>query len=291
MNTNRILVTGATGNVGREVVTCLKSMGAPVVAAVTNEDAAARVPHGVEARILRFGDESTYAAAFEGADRLFLLRPPQIADVRRHLFPVIDFAREAGVGHIVFLSLLGVENKRIVPHYKVEQHLLTAGVPYTFLRPSFYMQNLSTTHREEILEDGVISVPVGAAKTSFIDVRDIGEVAAHVLTTEGHEGRAYDLTGPEALDYREVAQIFTEVLGRRIAYTNPSPVRFYLKARRQGVQRKFALVMVALYTATRFGSGEKISNDVERLIGRPPTSMRRFVGDYAEVWMPAAGGR
>lgn len=291
MNTNRILVTGATGNVGREVVTCLESMGAPVVAALSTEATAARMPHGVEARILRFGDESTYAAAFEGVDRLFLMRPPQIADVRRYLFPVIDFARKAGVEHIVFLSLLGVENKRIVPHYKVEQHLLTAGVPSTFLRPSFYMQNLSSTHREEILEDDVISVPVGAAKTSFIDVRDIGEVAAHVLTTEGHEGRAYDLTGPEALDYREVAQIFTDVLGRRIAYTNPSPVRFYLKARRQGVQRKFALVMVALYTATRFGSGEKVSDDVEHLLGRPPTSMRRFVEDYAEVWMPDAGSR
>ncbi|MFW5785961.1 MAG: SDR family oxidoreductase [bacterium] len=284
MKSNKILVTGATGNVGREVVKCLASMGAPVVAAVSNEDAAARVPQGVEGRVFRFGDESTYAAAFEGVDRLFLMRPPQIADVRRHLFPVIDVARDAGVRHIAFLSLLGVEKNKIVPHYKVEQHLLTAGVPYTFLRPSFYMQNLSTTHREEILENDVISVPVGRARTSFVDVRDIGEVAARVLTTEGHAGRAYDLTGPEALEYGEVAQIFTEVLGRRIVYTNPSPVRFYLETRRRGVHRKFALVMVALYTATRFGSGENVSDDVQRLLGRPPVSMRRFVEDYADTW-------
>jgi len=283
---SKTLVTGATGNVGKEVIRYLADYGAAAstVAAVTDPDRAMDLPHGVASRVFRFGDSTTFPEAFDGIDRLFLIRPPQIADVEQYLFPVVDYARSAGVKHIVFLSLLGVENNKVVPHYKVEQYLRSSGVPYTFLRPGFYMQNLSTTHRQEILEDDEIAVPVGKASTSFIDVRDIGEVAARVLTEEGHENTAYSLTGPEALTYGEVAEILSDVLGRQIRYTRPSPLRFYIRSRRRGTPRKFALIMVALYTATRFGSGERITDDVQRLLGRPPISMRRFAEDYAQVW-------
>jgi uncharacterized protein YbjT (DUF2867 family) len=283
---NGILVTGATGNVGAEVIRYLADRGAAAntVAAVTTPERHIDLPDGARSRVFRFDDSTTFPAAFAGIDRLFLIRPPQIADVEQYLVPVIAYARTAGVRHIVFLSLLGVENNKVVPHYKVEQHLLAAGVPYTFLRPGFYMQNLSTTHRQEILEDDEICVPVGNARTSFIDVRDIGAVAARVLTEEGHENTAYSLTGPEALTYAQVAEMLSEVLGRRIRYTRPSSLRFYIRARRRGTPRKFALVMVALYTATRFGSGARVTDEVDRLLGRPPLSMRRFVEDYAEVW-------
>ena len=288
----KILVTGATGNVGSEVVRSLLAMGQPVVAAALDEVDAKKVPgENTETVFFGFGQAETYAAAFEGVGKLFLMRPPQISDVQQYLFPVMDYAKTAGVQQIVFLSLLGVEKQRFVPHYKVEKHLETCGVPYTFLRPSFYMQNLNTTHRQEIREGAEIVVPVGKAKTSFIDVRDIGAVAARVLSEPGHENQAYGLTGTQALDYYEVAERFTEVLGRPIAYRNPSIPRFIRLQHRQGVPLPFILVMVGLYTATRFGAGKQVTEEVERLLGRPPIAMRQYIEDYADAWLPGTQGK
>ena len=281
----RILVTGSTGNVGRELVRSLLEMGQPVAAATIDEMDALNVPGDGTATVLfRFGEGETYRDAFEGVSKLFLMRPPQISDVQTYLFPVVDYAKKVGVRHIAFLSLLGVEKQRFVPHYKVEKHLLASGVPYTFLRPSFYMQNLNTTHRAEIQDRDEILIPVGKAKTSFLDVRDIGAVAAKVLTEPGHENRAYELTGGDALDYYQVADLFTGVLGREITYRDPSIPRFIRYHRQQGVPLPSVLIMVGLYTATRFGSGKRVTGDVTQLLGRPPIAMRRYIEDYADAW-------
>lgn len=281
---DKILVTGATGNVGREVVKALLAQGQSVVAATLDERDAQRAPAGAVTRRFVFGEPATYPTAFEGVGKLFLMRPPQITDVERYLFPVVDYARAEGVRHIVFLSLLGVERNRRVPHYKVEQYVKASGVPYTFVRPSFYMQNLNTTHREEIRDEDKIAVPVGDARTSFIDVRDIGAVAARVLSEAGHAGRAYELTGGAALDYHQVAARFTEVLGREITYTDPSLLRFVWERVTHGTPLPFALVMAFLYTQTRRGMADRVTDDVQHLLGRPPITMRQYIQDYAQMW-------
>lgn len=306
-----VLVTGATGNVGRFVVesltarmsgaglsaaeasnaeaaTAVADGSGPTVVAASTSCGSRRFPAGVRCRRLDFLDPSTWAPAFAGVDSLFLMRPPAVSDVRGVLVPLVDAAIAAGVSHIVFLSLLGVDRNRITPHYKTERYIASTGVPYTFLRPSFFNQNFDTTHRREIQEDGELFVPVGRARTSFIDTRDIGAVAARVIA-EGarHYGRSYDLTGPEALDYREIAAIFTDVLGREVRYADPSPIRFYLRKRRDGIDRGFAFVMTALYTATRFGSGEAVTDEVARLLERPPIPFRRYVEDYRAAFLPA----
>jgi uncharacterized protein YbjT (DUF2867 family) len=178
-----------------------------------------------------------------------------------------------------------------VPHYKVEKHLKASGIPTTFLRPSYYMQNLNTTHRVEIRDQDEIMVPVGRARTSFVDVRDVGAAAARALTEPGHENRAYELTGREALDYYQVAELFTEILNRPITYRNPSIPRFFRHQRRLGIPVPFVLVMVGLYTATRFGSGERVTGDLEALLGRPPIPMRQYIADYADHWRPGGENR
>ena len=180
-----ILVTGATGNIGRDVVAGLLANGQAVRAAASRDASARRVPAGVDTVLFDFADAKTYGPALAGVERVFLMRPPQITDMEHTLNPFVDVARESGVRHIVFVSLLGVEDNPRVPHYAAEQHIKTAGVPYTFLRPSFFMQNLNTTHRAEIREHDEIYLPVGKARTSFIDTRDIGAVAAKVLSDDG----------------------------------------------------------------------------------------------------------
>ena len=168
---NAIFVTGATGTVGSAVVEHLLARGEPVVAAVRGAADAANVPTGAETRRFDFGaPRGELRAALDGCDRLFLLRPPAIADVERYLFPLVDVAREAGVAHVVFLSLQGVAMNRGTPHHAVEAYLRKMDVPYTFLRPNFFAEPLDDLraadpgdgrdlHSRGQIEDGVHRCP------------------------------------------------------------------------------------------------------------------------------------
>lgn len=282
-----ILVTGASGNVGRAVAAALRQAGQPVVAATANALAATAADQPTV--YLDFGRPETYPAAFAGVRRLFLMRPPAIADVQRYLFPVIDYAAQAGVEQVVFLSVMGVNP--LVPHYRVEQKLKRSGLAYTLLRPSFFMQNLDTTHQAEIRDRAEIAVPAGAGRTSFIDVRDIGAAAARVLTEPGHVGQAYTLTGSEALTYAQVAAVFSRTLGRIIRYANPSPWAFARARRAQGTSADMVRVMAALYLTVRLGLGARVTPELERLVGRPPITLEQYVRDYADAWQPPAARR
>ena len=281
-----ILVTGATGNVGAATLESLLAAGADVRAGDYRlEGIHSRFGAAVEAAEFDFKRPATFGPALAGVERLFLMRPPAISDVQTYLFPAIDAALAVGVRQVVFLSLIGIEKATFVPHYKVEQQLIAAGMPYTFLRASFFMQNFNTMHREEIVQRNEISVPVGKAKTSFIDVRDIGAVAAKALMEADHTGQAYELTGPEALDYYEVARRFSVELGRPIVYRNPSLLRFLLRQRAQGTPWAFALVMAGLYLSTRFGMADKVTGEVQRLLGRPPITLDQYLADYRASWL------
>ncbi len=216
---------------------------------------------------------------------MFLIRPPQISNVKRDMFPALATARHAGVKQVVFLSVIGIEKMTFIPHYKVETYLQELGFQTTFLRCSFFMQNLSTTHRKEIKERSEIFVPVGNAKTSFIDVRDIGAVAARILTEEGHTGKNYDLTGAEALDYWQAANILSDALGRKITYQNPNVVKFFVETVRRGAAISYALVITGLYTSTRYGMAKIVTDCVKQITGRPPNSFKQFTEDYKDLWL------
>lgn len=207
-----------------------------------------------------------------------------MTDVTRYVFPVIDEAKKRGVSQIVFLSLLGAQHLPFVPHRKVELYLERSGIPYTFLRASFFMQNLSTTHAREIRDHHLIDVPAGVGKTSFVDVEDLAEVAALALSAPGHENQAYDLTGSEALDYHEVAALLTRELGRPIAYREPGLVGFLARRVRSGLPFGFALVMGAIYTTARMGKAALVTSDLERLLGRSPRTLQGFLEKERDTW-------
>lgn len=281
-----ILVTGATGNVGAAVITALPDT-TPIRAAV-------RDPHRAREKLgdkpeyvtFDFADPATFGPAFNGVQRMFLVRPPEITDVASTITPAINAAREAGVQHIVFLSLQGVEQNRFVPHRAIEDVLRASGIDWTFLRAGFFMQNLNTTHRDEIRYHDEIFIPAGHSRTSFIDVRDIGAAAAHILTTSGYEQQAYTLTGAEALDYHAVAAILSSALGRPIRYVDPALPRFVWSHWRQGRPFRFALVMAMLYTLTRRGMAAEITPDLEQLIGRDAIRFEQYANDYRNDFMP-----
>lgn len=250
-------------------------------------------PRSPEAARERFGDDPEYAEfdldrpetwgpALAGVDRLFLLVPPGVG-----VGPVREFADAAdrvGVRHVASLSILGAEKLPVLPHRRVEKHLAGSGMATTFLRASYFAQNLTEIHQPEIVERDEIFVPAGDGRLSFVDARDVAAVAAAVLTEPGHEGLAYDLTGPVAMDFGEVAAVFTDVLDRPIRYTDPSRLAFARRLYGRGVPAPLVAFMVVEYSVVRLGVGGRTTDDVARVLGREPRTMREFVADHADVF-------
>ncbi len=281
----KILITGATGNVGLPLLTQLYKEHYPVRAAVSSAESAAKLPYDeIEWVRFDFTDPTTFEAAFDGVGKLFLMRPPQIADVAQYIKPVLTYAQKVGVRHITFLSLLGADQNRLIPHHKVERWLLEGDVSYTLLRAGFFMQNLDTTHRRDIADYDELFIPAGHGRTAFIDTRDIAAVAAKTLTEAGHENKAYELTGAEALTYAEVAEVFTAELGRDIRYVNPSLWRFAQRMRQYGHPWNYIVVVATIYLTTKFGLAAKVTPTVEQLLGRPPIQLEDYVQAYAHKW-------
>lgn len=282
-STSDILITGATGNVGAATMKSLLEKGISIRAGVRNPDTYPKT-EGVFPVQFDFEQPSTFQNALLGIRKVFLMRPPAIANPKAGINPFVDAAVKAGVEHIVFLSLLGVEHNRFVPHRAIEDHIVSKGIPYTFLRAGFFMQNLDTTHRAEIRESNELFIPAGKGKTSFVDVRDLGAVGALALLESRPEKKAYSLTGDAALDYFEVAQILSEVLGRPIRYANPSPLEFVRRWRNRGAPWDQVLVMTGIYTVARFGRAATITTELPRLLGRPALTIRQYVEDYRACW-------
>ena len=286
-----ILITGATGNVGSEVVKALQGQNVRVVATVTDLEKPEPhlSPHTERVRFV-FGEEASYAPAFQGVDAVFLLRPPQISDARHLINPAIDAMGAAGVRAVTFLSVQGAQSNPLVPHHAIEKHLERSGLEYTFLRAAFFMQNLSTTHRDDVRLHDDLMVPAGSGRTAFVDVRDLAAVAALTLTKAGHANRAYELTSDEALTYDEVARILSEVLGRTIRYPHPNVLQFWERMHGRHQPMGYVLVMTALYAVAALGKAGHLTGDTRRLLGRAPITFRQFAQDVAEVWASTAVG-
>jgi uncharacterized protein YbjT (DUF2867 family) len=274
-----ILVTGATGTVGGAL--CDDLADAPV-----DVRAAVRSPgtfEGPAEEVVRFDftDPSTYRGTFAGIDGAFLVRPPALSRVRRDVVPALAAAVGAGVDHVVFLSVLGADRNPLVPHARIESWLDSADLSTTFLRASFFMQNLSTVHRGEI-RAGELSVPAGDGRTSLVDARDVAAVAAECLRT-GTSG-AYDLTGPAALSYDEVCRQLSAALDHDVSYADPSLTRFLLRQVREDRPLSQGFVMAAIYTTARLGLADRVTGDVRRVLGREPTPLSTFVRDHRDAW-------
>jgi len=289
----KILITGATGNVGLATLKLLESKNYPgveVVAAVRDIERARKIEGIANCNFCQFefDEPSTYDRALEGVTKIVLIRPNQVSDVSKYIFPFLARAEQVGVKHIVFISIVGAERNRIFANHRTENHFKKLNIPSTILRPSLYMQNLSTFHRHDIQDHDKINIPGGAGLVNFIDVRDVAEAIVTVLMLPGHENQAYDITGPEVMDFYQIAKIFSSELERDIKYTRPSAIKF---VRQKLVDKKpllYVLTLSLLYNAVRNGK-MNYTNDVFRSItGHDPRHMADFVHEYRESWLKPA---
>lgn len=279
----KILITGATGHVGVETIRFLfeYKSGEEVIAAVRNVDKSKGLLtdfSGLKYRQFDFENAESYDSAFEGIDTLFLLRPPQIADVDKVFRPMVGAAWRSGIQKVVLLSVQGADRMSYIPHAKIEKLLLASGMEYVFLRPSYFMQNLTTTLADD-MQAGRIVLPAGKAKFNWVEVANVGEVAAKVLLDFDHyKNQALEITGSENLSFDEAVSIINSTLGTNLQYESPNLLKFYRYKRKQGVPKAMVVVMILLHFLPRFQQPPRISDNYLNITGKDPTTLAEYAG-------------
>jgi uncharacterized protein YbjT (DUF2867 family) len=288
-----ILVTGATGNAGSHVVRALVQSGNDVRAFVRDTDRAdALFGGGADLAGGDFDDLRSVRAALDGVETVFLSG----ADDPRRVgweTATIDAAAAAGVCRIVKLSSITAEPGAPVTfwdwHGRIERHLRQSGIPTTVLRSSFYMSNL-IAGAEQVAREGRLYAPAGRARIAMVDPRDVGAAAAAVLTTAGHDGRTYVLTGPEAITYSQVAAELSAATGREVEFIDLPDEAAKQGMLAAGIHDPVAEQFVNVFAMLRKGVGEKVTTTVESLTGARPRDFAAFARDHAPLFAPMAVG-
>jgi len=281
----KVLITGATGNVGMSVINSLSQYDHHLelyagVRDLNRDKANFLLNYKIKFLQFDFTDLESYLPAIEGCDIIFLLRPPQLSEVEKYFKPLIDVCIKVKVKHIVFLSVQGVEKSKIIPHHKIENLIVDSRISYTFLRPAYFMQNFTTTLHSDLLNKKLIYLPAGKAKFTLIDVRDIGSVSAIVLTNiSQHVNKSYELTSNEKLTFSEMANKLSSHLGIKIRFISPNLIQYFFTKRKEKVPTMLILVMIMLHYFPRFQKELQITKWVEEITGKKPITFDQFIND------------
>jgi uncharacterized protein YbjT (DUF2867 family) len=281
-----ILVTGATGKIGGELVRQLSAKGVAVRALARDPaKAAALKAPGVEIVRGDLGELASLDAAMQGVERVFLLSgvDQRQAELQAN---VVNAAKRAGARHIVKLGAAGTSLDSPITvarlHAQTEKDIEASGIPYTFLKPALFMQFL-LTHAPTIKNDGAFYMPMRDGKVAMVDVRDIAAVAATVLTSSGHEGKAYTLTGPEALSMSEAAQKLAAAIGKPVKYVDVPPDAARKAMVAQGIPAWFVEDLLKLMEVFAAGYAATVSPDVNNVTGQART-FDAFARDFAHAF-------
>jgi uncharacterized protein YbjT (DUF2867 family) len=292
--TTTILVSGASGNIGREILAALAANSEARVLAGARDPrrAAEQLRHlpGVRAVELDLDRPETVAAALTGVDKLAVVNA-MTPGMAQQTSVLVAAARQAGVGHIVRSSLMGVDEPNpiveAVWHGEADAAVRESGIPFTILRPTQYFQNwLNFGNLDSVRDQGVLYLPLGQSRVSSIDTRDIGACAARVLLTPGaeHHGRAYVLTGGESAAMDEVVQAMSQALGKPVRYVPVEEAQYRQGMLGAGMPELIADAILGWFAYCRAGRANRVEPGVERLLGRKPIGLREFVRDHADRW-------
>jgi uncharacterized protein YbjT (DUF2867 family) len=291
-----ILVTGATGNIGSEVVRQLSST-APAVnikAAVHSAQNIKKVKEEgdrVNVVLIDYNKLETLKEALDQVDKLFLLTP-DVQNAPELASNLVIEAKNTGIRHIVKQSVMGADLESDVGtmrlHRQVERIIEQSGIPFTFLRPNEFMQNFVNFHSPFIKENNAFYIPLEDAKVSLVDVRDIAAVAVKALTEDDengkHKNKTYLITGPEALSYYQVAEILSDATGKKIDYVNISEEEARRAMKESGMSDWMINTILELSDYFRKGNASQVSSAVEEVTGRKPISFSQFAKDHASAF-------
>jgi NAD(P)H dehydrogenase (quinone) len=286
-----IAVTGATGAVGGRVARRLAQAGARQLLVVRDRNRAPHLP-GAEVRVTSgYAAADDMRAALADADTLFLVPGTEAPDRVEQHKTAVDAAVAAGVRRIVYLSAIGAAPDAtwtlVRQHWQTEEHIRAAGVASTFLRMNLYMDFIPSM----VGPDGVIRGPSGDGRVAAVLRDDIAASIAALLTSDGHEGRTYDLTGPEAFTFEDAAELMSRLSGKRISFHDESDEEAFASRARFGAPDWEVLGWVGSYWAIREGTLQGVSPHVRELTGRDPTSLTEFLESQPEVLVDVTAPR
>jgi uncharacterized protein YbjT (DUF2867 family) len=289
-----VLVVGATGNIGKEIVTELARLGGARIVVGSRDPAKASAQFQARGELravaLDADRPETLPGALQGVDTVIQVNSmtPAMATQARNL---AEAARQAGVSHLVRSSLIGAgEPEPIVEavwHGDADKAIAGSGIAYTLLRPTQYFQNfLSARNCQTIRGQSAIYMPLGTSRVSNIDTRDIAEIAARVALAPGteHHGKAYVLTGPEAMTMEQICKVIGKALGKPMRYVAVEPEKFLQNLLSNGVPQVIAEAIQGWFAYCRAGRADRVTPDAEQLLGRKPRSVQDFVNDHLSHW-------
>lgn len=278
-----ILITGATGNVGFEVIRFLTKNNTTnnIIAGVRNINAAKKLFKDystIDFVNFDFEQPDTFDNALKNINTIFLLRPPHISDIDKYFVPLMTKLKEYEVNEVVFLSVQGAEKSKVIPHNKIEKLIENYNLNHIFLRPSYFMQNLTTTLLKDIKNKRQIILPARKAKFNWIDIENIGEISSIMLNRfSDFSNQTFELTGEQNIDFFEVTDLINTVIKRPISFSNVNPLKFYKIKKNDGMEKGMIIVMIMLHMLPRFQKEPVISNYYEQLTGKKPTTLIDFI--------------
>lgn len=282
-----ILVTGATGHLGNAAIQSLLKKGVPaheVTALVRDENKAANLSEqGVQLKKGDYNDYDSLVDALKGVDKLFLISSNDVtADTLLQHKNVINAAKENGVQHIVYISQEIKDDETTAIPFVIQVHRGTAeyikasGIAYTIFNDTLYADSIGKFSGEAFLENGIF-FPAGDGKVPFVPRTDIGEAAAVVLTTPGHEYKTYAITGNNAYSFEDIAGFLTDITGKKVTYLKPDLHTYSDALINAGVPKEVVGFLGAFSTAIRNGEFDTQRSDLEQLLGRKPTELKEFL--------------
>lgn len=282
--TKTILITGATGNISSGIITQLKGSEHRLQALVRNPEKAQDLKRqGVELRVGDLEKPWTLGSAFAGADTVWILAPPG-PRAPEQCSNALWAARQAGARHVVRLSAIGAShtaptiNSRL--HALSDAELAASGIPFTILKPHYFMQNLLMA-AQSIAQQGAMYFALADGKMGLIDSRDISEFAAHVLTNAGHEGKTYTLTGPASVSMHQIAAAISKAIGKTVKYVPVTAEAERQTILQMGIDEWMANLLGDYSAAYSLNWGDLVTDDFQRVTGKSPRSIAQFAKDFA----------
>ena len=283
---DHILVTGASGRAGMEMVKRLRTAGVKVRAAIhyPDHDAESRAS-AVDYVEVDFDHPETLDTAFRGIDKAVLITPEESTMVGMTA-NLLGAAERAGVGYLLRVSFIhaeaGIGGRLLRWHREAEELVAASAIPSTCLRPNSYMQNFVTMYAPSIFTRGAFFTPMGRGRISYVDGRDVAEAAVEILLGSGHEGATYSLTGPEPLSHGEIAEILSHETGQAIRYVDVGEEDACMALQRRGASPDLVEALCELWLAMRHDEFAPTSDGIERVMARAPRRFTDFAREHRD---------
>ncbi|HKK68143.1 MAG TPA: NmrA family NAD(P)-binding protein [Bacteroidales bacterium] len=269
MNRSKLLITASTGNIGLPLSKALHEKGIPFTSATRNPDKAfEKFGFETETVPLDYTKPSGFPEALKGVETMFLCGPSATPGADKMLLKLVEQAIDSGVKYFIFIA----------SYPNVMDRIEKSGKDYTFLRGNFFMQNFEMYQTKDIREHNRLFLPTGKGKAPYVDTIDIGQVAAEVIDNPAeYKNDTIYLTGPEAMDLHQVAGIFSDVLGKKITFNEPSDEAYREEMKNRGYSDKYIDAMISVFGKIKKGEVAQTSDDIEKILGRKPGSLKNYI--------------